>query len=152
LNEQLKAHEARGARPGDPPPFDSVVLSFDERQLRRKLIECSKGDKVLVDLAEAVNLKHGDRLMLDDGRHVGIVAAVEELAEVTSSDMPRLAWHIGNRHTPCQVEQDRLLILRDHVLEDMMRGLGATIRHVSEPFSPEGGAYDRDHKHGHEHG
>ncbi|NND50555.1 MAG: urease accessory protein UreE [Rhizobiales bacterium] len=145
-----RAHQVRRARAGDPPPFGKVVLNFDERQLRRKVIECGKG-KVLVDLAKAANLEHGDRLVTDDGRHIEVIAAQEELAEATSADIARLAWHVGNRHTPCQVERHRLLIQRDHVLEDMLRGLGANIRHVCEPFSPEGGAYDHGHAH-HRHG
>jgi urease accessory protein len=75
-----------------------------------------------------------------------------------SGDLARLAWHIGNRHTPCQVEKGRLLIRRDHVLEAMLRQLGAGVEAVIAPFRPEGGAYGHgrtmghDHGHSHDHG
>ena len=64
----------------------------------------------------------------------------------------RLAWHIGNRHTPCQIEAGRLLIREDHVLEAMLRQLGATVTKVREPFTPEGGAYGHGRTMGHDHG
>ena len=152
--EPFIAQEARPARTGDPVPFDTIVLAWEERIVRRKLLECLHGWQVLVDLAAATRLDHGIRLILANGRHVEVIAADEPLAEASGSELARLAWHIGNRHASCQVESNRLLIQRDHVLEAMLRGLGATIRHVREPFRPEGGAYasDRAHRHDHSHG
>jgi len=129
-----------------------VVLAWDERHLRRKVVECVHGDRILVDLPKATILAHGTRLVLEDGRHVEVIAAEEDLAEITGPDLARLAWHLGNRHTPCQVTPDKLLIRRDHVLEDMLQRLGATVRHMSEPFEPEGGAYGHGRTHGHDHG
>lgn len=150
---QLVAHEARAVRPSDPPPLDTVVLPWEERVVRRKLLECQGGRQVLIDLAGVERLDHGARLILVDGRQIEVVAAEEALAEASGHMIARLAWHIGNRHAPCQVEPARLLIQRDHVLEDMLRGLGATIRHVQEPFRPEGGAYTNDsHSRAHAHG
>lgn len=137
--------------PADRPvPFDLVVLAQDERHLRRRVLTLQHGDKLFVDLAETTMLGDRDVLVLDDGRHVEIVAADEELLEIRARDavhLAELAWHIGNRHLPAQVEADRILILRDHVIRAMLEGLGATVADVTEHFSPLSGAYS-----GHSHG
>lgn len=147
----LTAREARPPREGDPVPFDLAVLTHEERFLRRRLVPLVHGEEVLVDLPEATVLPHGTRLVLADGRHAEIVAAEEELLEVTAPGgaLARLAWHVGNRHVPAQIEAARLLVRRDHVLADMLLGLGAALRLVSEPFEPEGGAYSHGRTHGH---
>ena len=140
------------SEPG-PAPFDIVVLAHDERHLRRKMLTLSHGDQLLVDLPEPVMLAHGDRLVLDDGRHAEVIAAEEALLEVRACDaeaLLALAWHIGNRHLPAQIEPDRILIEHDHVIEAMLRGLGASVREVREPFQPVRGAY-QGHAHGHHH-
>jgi urease accessory protein len=138
-----------------PVPFDIVVLAHDERHLRRRLLTLQHGDEVLVDLPQAVTLTHGTRLVLGDGRHVEVIAAQEELIEVRARDaagLLEIAWHLGNRHTPAQIEADRILVAQDHVLADMLRGLGAEVRPVSEPFEPVRGAYHRhEGAHGHHH-
>lgn len=134
---------------------DCVTLPYQQRYRRRALLATDMGEQILLDLPEATELRDGDALVLDDGRHIAIRAAAEPLSEVRAigATLARLAWHVGNRHTPCQIEADRLLIQRDHVLEDMLRGLGASVTHVDEPFRPEGGAYGhgRTHAHGHSH-
>ncbi|PPB80802.1 urease accessory protein [Albidovulum inexpectatum] len=127
-----------------------ITLTHEERFLRRKVLTTEAGEQVLVDLPKAVSLRDGDALQLDDGRVVAIHAASEPLLELRG-DLARLAWHIGNRHTPCQIEAGRLLIARDHVLRDMLAHLGATIREVTEPFEPESGAYGHGRTHGHAH-
>ncbi len=86
-----------------------------------------------------------------DGRLIEIVAAAEPVL-IVQGDLPRLAWHIGNRHTPCQIEDDRLVIRDDHVLKAMLVQLGATVTHAMEPFTPEGGAYGHGRTMGHDHG
>jgi urease accessory protein len=130
-------------------PVGSVVLDAEARHLRRKRIVLQSGDELLVDFEHAVQLQDGDVLLLDDGSRIGVVAAVEELTEV-KGDSPehlnRLAWHIGNRHLPAQIEDDRIVIRRDRVIAAMLMNLGARLRDVCEPFSPEHGAY---HTHGH---
>ncbi len=131
---------------------DLVTLTYEERFLRRRVLATAHGERFLVDLAQTVSLEHGDAFELADGRLVEVIAAEEELIEVTGPDLARLAWHIGNRHTPCQIEPQRLLIRRDHVLGEMLAGLGATLRDISEPFTPEGGAYGHGRTHGHDHG
>jgi urease accessory protein len=139
-------------RSGHWPRLSSgrVVLGYDERFLRRKRLVTVAGDAFLVDLAETTNLLAGDAFELDDGRLVEIEAAAEPLL-VIRGDLVRLAWHIGNRHTPCQIEPDRLLIRADHVLADMLRGLGATVTETVLPFTPEGGAYGLGRTLGHAH-
>lgn len=137
---------------GDAQATDLVTLTYDERFLRRKVLTTVQGDRFLVDLEHTTSLDHGDLFQLTDGRCIEVIAAEENLLAVTGPDMPRLAWHIGNRHTPCQIEADRLLIQRDHVIMAMLSHLGATVTEVSEPFTPEGGAYGHGRTHAHEHG
>lgn len=131
---------------------DVIALDYAGRLLRRKKLVSDGGLAFLVDLAETVSLDAGDAFVLEDGRRIGIRAADEPLVEMRGADLPRLAWHIGNRHTPCQIEPDRLLIAQDHVLEAMLAHLGADTRHVTEPFRPEGGAYGHGRTFGHDHG
>ena len=132
-------------------PFDHLTLTEEDRYLRRRVVRSEAGLSILIDLPEPMMLRHGDRLELEDARTVEVVAANEPLAEVTGDDLARYAWHIGNRHTPCQIDAGRLLIKRDHVLENMLRGLGAAIVHLMAPFQPEGGAYGHGRTHGHVH-
>jgi urease accessory protein len=127
-----------------------VVLTYDDRFLRRKRLVTAAGEPFLVDLAETTNLLAGDAFALDDGRLIEIAAAAEDVLIVTG-DLIRLAWHIGNRHTPCQIEPERLVIRADHVLAEMLRGLGAVVVPALAPFTPEGGAYGQGRTMGHEH-
>lgn len=144
------AGNASGAAAG------KAVLAHDERHLRRRAIELTDGGKVLVDLLEPVTLADGDRLVLEDGRHIEIGAAPEELYDIRARDvvhLTELAWHIGNRHLAAAIDTTRILILRDHVIRDMLEGLGATVADVVEPFSPVRGAYSgHGHDQGHDHG
>ena len=128
---------------------DCVELDYDQRLLRRKVLTTAGGQRILIDLDRITGLDHGDALELGDGRLIAVIAASEALLEVTATDLIRLAWHIGNRHAPCQIEPDRLLIRRDHVIQDMLQGMGATVRNVTAPFTPEGGAYGHGRTHGH---
>ncbi len=143
-------------REGRVIPFDIAVLDHEERHLRRRVIELVHGDKVLVDLPEPVHLESSDVLVLDDGRHAEIIAAEEHVYDIRAHDavhLAELAWHIGNRHLAAQIEADRILILRDHVIKAMLEGLGAKVTEISEPFHPVRGAYSgHGHAHGHDHG
>lgn len=132
-------------------PIDHVDLTYQDRYRRRGRLNAAGGLEILLDLAEPTELPDGIALVLEDGQHVQVRAAAEPLADVRGANLARLAWHIGNRHTPCQVEADRLLIQRDHVLENMLCGLGATVTHVDGPFQPEIGAYGHGRTHGHAH-
>ena len=136
-------------------PFDHVVLAHDERHLRRKVLTLSQGEQILIDLPEAIAFDHGDVLVLEDGRMAEIIAADEALYEVTPRDrrhLSELAWHLGNRHLPAQLEESRIVILRDHVIKAMLEGLGAKVTEITAPFHPLHGAYHSGHNHGHHHG
>jgi urease accessory protein len=154
--------------PGTFTADGEVRLDFDERFRRRKRYETAGGIAFLLDLAEATVLRDGDGLELEDGRVVLVRAAEEPLVEVRANNaahLIRLAWHIGNRHLPAELQAERILIREDHVIEAMLRGLGAVLAKVRAPFNPEGGAYgehnrsahqhhhahDRAHDHGHHH-
>ncbi len=139
---------------GEGPADTEIALPYDQRYRRRGRLTLASGEDVLLDLPEATELADGARLGLEDGRSVRVRAAPEPVAEIRGSGagLARLAWHIGNRHTPCAVDAGRLLILRDHVLEAMLRDLGAEITHIEAPFQPEGGAYGHGRTHGHSHG
>jgi urease accessory protein len=130
---------------------DHVTLDYDARFLRRKVLHTDSGAQVLVDLPKTTSLAHGHALRANDGSLIGVVAAAEPLFEITGKDLHRIAWHIGNRHTPCQIEDTRLLIQRDHVMAQMLAQLGAHVHQVTEPFTPEGGAYGHGRTHGHDH-
>lgn len=150
---------ARDMRPGaGAGAEETVALTYDARLLRRRRLVAASGLAFLVDLPRTTSLDHGDALVLEDGRRVGVEAAPEALLRVTASgtDLPRLAWHVGNRHAPAQIEADGLLVQRDPVMAKMLTGLGAEIAEVTAPFTPEGGAYGHGrtmgHDHGHSHG
>ncbi|PZX36330.1 urease accessory protein [Roseinatronobacter thiooxidans] len=129
----------------------AVILDYDARLMRRKRLMTAQGRGFLVDLAEVTNLDAWWGFELEDGTTLEIVPADEALVEVTG-DLARFAWHIGNRHTPCQIEANRLLIRHDHVIEAMLAQLGARMRHFTGPFTPEGGAYGHGRTMGHDHG
>jgi urease accessory protein len=135
--------------------IDYVLLDHHARHRRRITLITAGGMDVLLDLQKATVLKNGDALQLDDGRLIEIKAAPEKLLEITANSqlrLMRLAWHIGNRHTPAELENDALYISYDHVLEEMVRGLGGKTQVVMRGFEPEGGAYEGHKDHGHSHG
>jgi urease accessory protein len=134
-------------------PADRVVLDYDQRHRRRVAMRGVGGHEFLLDLAEAVPLRDGDALELDDGRRVRVDAAPEPLAEIhahSAAELLRIAWHLGNRHLPAQLWPESIRIRRDHVIEAMVEGLGAHVHHIDAPFDPEGGAYAHGHHH-HDH-
>jgi len=132
----------------------TVTLGYDDRHRRRLQLATDAGEAFLLDLPRAGLLGEGDGLALSDGTWLAVRAAPEALLEVTAATpelLARLAWHIGNRHLPAQIERGRLLIRDDHVIAAMLEGLGATLRRLDAPFSPEPGAYDAAPAHGHHH-
>ena len=139
--------------------IDRVVHDADERHRRRVVLTGESGGKFLLDLEHAAALKDGDALVLDDGAIVRVAGKPEPLVEIearTPLDLVRLAWHLGNRHTDVQIAGGKLRIRRDHVLEDMIKGLGGRLTPIEAPFDPEPGAHAHHrHEHGHpdhEHG
>jgi len=128
-----------------------ITLEFEARFLRRKRMVTDCGIPFIVDLPETVSLDAGDAFLLDDGRQIIIHAAAEPVVEIRHKNLAKIAWHIGNRHTPCEIRQDYLVIRRDHVLEDLLVRLGTTLAKTEAPFNPEGGAYGVGRTHGHAH-
>ena len=136
---------------------DTVVLDHDGRHRRRMALTGTDGLAFLLDLEKATVLNDGDGLKLEDGRLVQVKAAAQKLLEVRAENplrLLRVAWHIGNRHTPAEITADAIYIEEDHVLAEMVRGQGCSVTAVERPFQPEKGAYDQGghgHHHGHDH-
>ncbi len=143
-------------------PEDRVVLTYEYRHRRRITLTSEKGEEFLLNLASVPDLKDGDGLLLSNGKTIQVVAAAEDLMEISCPDplrFARIAWHLGNRHLPTEIAPNLFRIHADHVIADMARGLGAKVALVQAPFNPEGGAYAEAethdhapaHGHGHEH-
>jgi urease accessory protein len=148
---QWPSHEAR----------DGVTLDYDRRHRRRLRLSTDSGAELLLDLPKAVPLAEGDGLQTEEGAWIAVHAAAEPLLEVTCEDahrLLRLGWHIGNRHVPAELRRAAIRIRPDHVIADMVRGLGGQVRAIEAPFQPESGAYaghgghPPEHAHGHGNG
>ncbi len=132
--------------------IDRVVLDAGDRNRRRIVLTGERGTAFMLDFPKPVSLRDGDGLALDDGAIVQVVGANEPLLEIAGPnafETVRLAWHLGNRHTDVQIVGGNLRIRYDHVLVDMLRGLGARVEGLAAPFDPEPAS---PHGHGHDHG
>jgi urease accessory protein len=147
---------------GGRAPIDSVILRPDQRRVQSAHLTGVNGTAIGLMLPEPVSLRSGDALELDDGSLVDVVIEAERLVEVRGDDLmhlARLAWHLGDRHVPVQVLNNRLRVRPDVGLETMLKELGARLTPIEAPFDPEGGAYathphdhcDGAHDHGHDH-
>lgn len=162
--------KSSAAIPGQPGPIGRAVLMHDERHLRRRAILLQDGSKLLVDLPETVVLDAGDFLVVEGMGEIEISASIEPLLEIAGRDyrhLLELAWHIGNRHLAASIEESRIVILADHVIKQMLLGLGAQVKEIQAEFNPVRGAYsghgehvlqtgddqqhDHDHFHDHDH-
>jgi urease accessory protein len=125
----------------------SITLAFDDRNRRRLRLLTDAGEPVLLDLARPRPLAEGDGLGFEGGGWLLVHAADEDVLDIAadSSHLARLAWHLGNRHLPTEILPEGLRIRYDHVIEDMLRGLGARLTRRRAPFQPEGGAYGHHH-------
>jgi urease accessory protein len=123
-----------------------LVLMFEQRQRSRLRAKADNGEVLSLILPRGKVVRGGERVRTLDGREVEIVAAPERLAHIESSELARVAYHLGNRHVPLQVGPDFLRIAEDHVLEELARRLGARVSHVEAPFEPEAGAYGHQHE------
>jgi len=143
--------------------IDLVLIDYDRRHRRRILLRTEGGRSVLIDLPQAVRLRNGDGLVLNDGHVIRVSARPEKLLEIHAHDegeLVRIAWHLGNRHLPVQLLGDKIRIRADHVIEEMIDGLGGHVEAIEAPFDPEAGAYaggqshlgDDDDEHAHGHG
>ena len=128
-----------------------ITLDYEARFLRRKRLLSDTGEPFLVNLAETICLDHGDVLICDDGTEIAICAAAEPVIEIRHENLPMIAWHIGNRHMPCEVMTDHLIVRQDHVLLDLLSKLGAQTIQKNTPFRPLGGAYGQGQTHAHSH-
>jgi urease accessory protein len=127
-----------------------LKLPFDLRQKSRLRATLVSGEEVVLMLPRGEILRGGDRVQASDGRVIEIVSAPEKVLHVecaTPAELARAAYHLGNRHVPVQVGTGFLRLAEDHVLEEMLRGLGATITPMEAPFEPEAGAYGGGHHH-----
>ena len=143
------AHAPSGEWPVDDQ-LGTLTLAYDDRHRRRVRLVSDQGDDLLLDLPRAVVLEEDDGLRCEQGGWFRTIAAAEPVVEVVGRDtahLARLAWHLGNRHTPAEIRQNSLRVRQDHVLEAMLTGLGGRTRRLVVPFTPERGAY-----HGHDHG
>ena len=150
-----------------------LKLPFDARQKSRLRAQLVSGEEVGLMLPRGEILRGGDLVTASDGRVIEVIAQPEKLLHIETGDLAKVAYHLGNRHVPVQVGQSFLRIAEDHVLEEMVKKLGARVSHVEAPFEPEAGAYagghhqhdemghggkihdhhhDHDHDHGHDHG
>ena len=130
---------------------DFIELSYDDRFLRRKKLISYNGIEFLVDLKNTISLKKDDMFKLDSGLLINVRYKIEELLEIKGNNLMHLIWHIGNRHIPCQIEENRILIQNDKVIEEMILRLNGQTKVVLEAFDPEGGAYGIGRTHGHRH-
>src|SRR5262245_62906475 len=151
----LRATEIVPAGSWQGPAADIVRLDYDKRTRRRMVHTGTGGLAFLLDLAAAPSLRTGDGIRLEDGSLIAVEAAPEPLLEIKCADahkLARVAWHLGNRHLATEIGEHVIHIRDDHVIADMVRGLGAEARRVQRPFNPEGGAYGQTAAHGHSHG
>ena len=135
------------------PGSDVVELDYDERHRRRISMQTTSGKTFLLDLPQTARLADGDGLALSDGSTVIVRARPERVIDVHGNDtshLVRIAWHLGNRHLPTQILSDSIRIRYDHVILEMLQGLGGDTRVHDAPFHPEGGAYTHHAGHGHE--
>ena len=124
--------------------IDEITLDYDRRHRRRLRFVTASGSEILLDLPEAIHIRDGDAMALEDGTCIAVRAAPEALLEIAAPDadtLARLAWHLGNRHLSVQFMPGRLRILNDHVIAQMVRLLGGEVMEINAPFDPESGAY-----------
>ena len=150
VRQRLNASASAAASPA----AEKLVLPFDLRQKSRLRARLASGLEVGLFLERGIVLRGGDLLLAEDGTVVEIVAALETVSTVRDSDATRLAragYHLGNRHVPVEIGNGWLRYGHDHVLDDMVRGLGLTVVIEEAPFEPEAGAYGHSHDHSHSH-
>lgn len=132
---------------------DQLVLPFDRRQKSRLRVTLASGTEAALLLERGTVLRGGDVLQAEDGRVVQVVAADEPVLRVTAStprELARAAYHLGNRHVPLEVGEGWLRLEQDHVLQEMLLGLGVQVEGQMAPFEPEAGAYGGGHRHHHD--
>ena len=135
----------------DKEAFDEISLSYEERFIRRKKLIANNGTEFLVNLEETVSVDENHYFELDNGKLIKVISKEENLIEITGDNLKQIIWHIGNRHLPCQIEENRILIQDDAIILDMVLKLHGNVKKVIEKFNPEGGAYGMGRTHSHKH-
>ena len=131
--------------------LDEISLSYEERFIRRKKLIANNGTEFLVNLEETVSVDENHYFELENGNLIKVISKEENLIEVSGDNLKQIIWHIGNRHLPCQIEENRILIQDDAVILDMILKLHGNVKKVFEKFDPEGGAYGMGRTHSHKH-
>ena len=131
--------------------LDEISLSYEERFIRRKKLITNNGTEFLVNLKETVSVEENHFFELENGKLIKVISKEENLIEVTGDNLKQIIWHIGNRHLPCQIEENRILIQDDAVILNMILKLQGNVKKVFEKFKPEGGAYGMGRTHSHKH-
>ncbi len=151
LTEKIEKHHGAS-------PATSLTLPWHKRNRSRQRVTLDSGEEAGLFLERGTVLRGGDLLRNDKGFTVEIVAATESLSTVVCSDvlqLARLCYHLGNRHVDLQIDTHGISYPHDHVLDEMIGGLGFQTVTQEAPFEPESGAYDdtgQSHGHGHSHG
>ena len=135
----------------DKEAFDEISLSYEERFIRRKKLIANNGTEFLVNLEETVSVDENHFFELENGKIIKVLSKEENLIEITGNNLKQIIWHIGNRHLPCQIDENRILIQDDAVILDMILKLNGSVKKVFEKFNPEGGAYGMGRTHSHKH-
>jgi len=139
----------------DQAPYSTLTLTFDQRIKSRLKVELDNGEAAGLFLPRGSVLLQGQKILADSGEVVEIRAADEAVSTVRVDDpllLARACYHLGNRHVALQIEPGFIRYQHDHVLDDMLRGLGLGVESERAPFEPEAGAYDggrHSHSHGH---
>ena len=131
--------------------LDEISLSYEERFIRRKKLIANNGTEFLVNLKETVSVDENNFFELENGNLIKVLSKEENLIEITGNNLKQIIWHIGNRHLPCQIEENRILIQDDAVILDMVLKLNGNVKKVFEKFKPEAGAYGLGRTHSHKH-
>jgi urease accessory protein len=146
----VRPHASYGVQAGG-----RLVLAFEARQKSRQVARLESGEAVAINLPRGTVLRGGDLVVAADGRVIEVVSPPEPLLHVACDSpeaLARVAYHLGNRHVAVQVGEGWLRLAADHVLEEMLKGLGARVAPVEAPFEPEAGAYGAHHRHDNESG
>ena len=131
--------------------LDEISLSYEDRFIRRKKLIANNGTEFLVNLEETVSVNEDNFFELENGNLIKVLSKEENLIEIKGDNLKQIIWHIGNRHLPCQIEENRILIQDDAVILDMILKLNGNVKKVFEKFKPEGGAYGMGRTHSHKH-
>ena len=131
--------------------LDEISLSYEERFIRRKKLIANNGTEFLVNLEETVSVDENHYFELENGNLIKVLSKEENLIEIKFDNLKQIIWRIGNRHLPCQIEENRILIQDDAVILDMVLKLHGNAKKVIEKFNPEGGAYGLGRTHSHKH-